>query len=258
MARTEDFQELVHDIAMHIAAADPQFIRQGRRHRRVARQGTGDPRARALDEGKPEKVVDRIVEGRMDKFYEEVCLLEQPFVKDNTLTIDQLIKTKIAKLGENIAVARFIRFKVGDTPRPKRPKRRAAEQPADGPSYKRDSAETQRRSAGRRRRPSASTPSASRPGREVAEVAAGGRPDRRGGGRRQLSSAVSPPAARNMDRVTADHMGMLATVINALALQDALEQMGVPTRVMSAIEMHQVAEPYIRRRAIRHSKRAAS
>ena len=59
-------------------------------------------------------------------------------------------------------------------------------------------------------------------------------------------------AAQNMDRVTADHMGMLATVINSLALQDALEQIGIPTRVMSAIEMHQVAEPYIRRRAIRH------
>ena len=71
-------------------------------------------RARALTEGKPEKVIDRIVEGRLAKFYEEVCLLEQPFVKENTLSIGQLIKTKIAKLGENISVARFERFKVGD------------------------------------------------------------------------------------------------------------------------------------------------
>ncbi len=71
-------------------------------------------RERARLEGKPEKILDRIVEGRLSKFYEEVCLLEQPFVKEATLTVEQLVKTKIAKLGENIAVARFIRFKVGD------------------------------------------------------------------------------------------------------------------------------------------------
>ena len=71
-------------------------------------------RARALAEGKPEKVVDKIVEGRLQKFYEEVCLLEQPFVKEATLSVGQLVKTKIAKLGENIGVARFVRFKVGD------------------------------------------------------------------------------------------------------------------------------------------------
>ena len=67
-----------------------------------------------MNEGKPEKMADKIVEGRMAKFYEEVCLYEQPFVKENTITIDQLIKTKIAKLGENISVSRFARFKVGD------------------------------------------------------------------------------------------------------------------------------------------------
>ena len=71
-------------------------------------------RARALNEGKPEKMVDKIVEGRMAKFYEEICLLEQPFVKEATLTVGQLVKTKIAKLGENITIARFVRFKVGD------------------------------------------------------------------------------------------------------------------------------------------------
>ena len=69
---------------------------------------------RARNEGKPEKVLDRIVEGRVAKLYEEVCLLEQPFVKEATLTIEQLVKTKIAKLGENISIARFVRFKVGD------------------------------------------------------------------------------------------------------------------------------------------------
>ena len=114
VARTDDFQELVHDIAMHIAAADPQFIRKEDVTPAAIEKEKDIQRARALTEGKPEKMVDKIVEGRMAKFYEEVCLYEQPFVKENTITVDQLIKTKIAKLGENIAVSRFARFKVGD------------------------------------------------------------------------------------------------------------------------------------------------
>jgi elongation factor Ts len=114
VARTDDFQELVRDIAMHIAAADPQFVRKEDVTAAAIEKEKDIQRARALNEGKPEKMLDKIVEGRMAKFYEEVCLYEQPFVKENTITIDQLIKTKIAKLGENIAVSRFARFKVGD------------------------------------------------------------------------------------------------------------------------------------------------
>ena len=114
VARTDDFKELVHDLAMHIAAADPRFIRKEDVTADVLEKEREIARARALGEGKPEKVVDKIVEGRLQKFYEEVCLLEQPFVKEATLTIGQLVKTKIAKLGENIYVARFERFKVGD------------------------------------------------------------------------------------------------------------------------------------------------
>ncbi len=116
VARTDDFQELVHDIAMHVAAADPQFIRKEDVTPAALEKEKDIQRARALAEGKPEKIVDKIVEGRLAKFYEEICLYEQPFVKENTLTIDQLIKTKIAKLGENIVVSRFVRFKVGDAP----------------------------------------------------------------------------------------------------------------------------------------------
>ncbi len=114
VARTDDFKELVHDLAMHIAAADPRFIRKEDVTADVLEKEKEIARARALNEGKPEKVVDKIVEGRLQKFYEEVCLLEQPFVKEATLTVGQLVKTKIAKLGENIGVARFVRFKVGD------------------------------------------------------------------------------------------------------------------------------------------------
>src|SRR5438128_6399587 len=115
VARTDDFQELVHDIAMHIAASDPKFIRKEDVTPDALDKEKDIQRARALAEGKPEKMVDKIIEGRMNKFYEEICLLEQPFVKEATLTVGQLIKTKIAKLGENITVARFTRFKVGDT-----------------------------------------------------------------------------------------------------------------------------------------------
>jgi elongation factor Ts len=114
VARTDDFQELVRDLAMHIAAADPQFVRKEDVTQSAIDKEKEIQKARALNEGKPEKMVEKIVEGRMSKFYEEVCLYEQPFVKENTVTIDQLIKTKIAKLGENISVSRFARFKVGD------------------------------------------------------------------------------------------------------------------------------------------------
>ena len=114
VARTDDFKELVHDLAMHIAAADPQFVRKEDVTPAAIEKEKDIQRARVIAEGKPEKVADKIVEGRMAKFYEEVCLYQQPFVKENTLTVDDLIKTKIAKLGENISVARFVRFKVGD------------------------------------------------------------------------------------------------------------------------------------------------
>jgi elongation factor Ts len=114
VARTDVFQELVHDVAIHIAAADPRYLRREDVPAAVLEKEKEIARARALLEGKPERILDRIVEGRLSKFYEEVCLLDQPFVKEATLTIDQLVKTKVAKLGENIGVSRFVRFKVGD------------------------------------------------------------------------------------------------------------------------------------------------
>jgi len=114
VARTDVFKELVHDVAMHIAAADPRYLRREDVPEAVLDKEKEIARERARFEGKPDKILDRIVEGRIVKFYEEVCLLEQPFVKEATLTIEQLVKTKIAKLGENISIARFTRFKVGD------------------------------------------------------------------------------------------------------------------------------------------------
>ena len=115
VARTDDFQELVHDLAMQVAAADPRFIRKEDVTQSALDKEKDIQRARALAEGKTEKMADKIVEGRMNKYYEEVCLYEQPFIKENTTSIGELIKAKIAKLGENITVSRFERFKVGDT-----------------------------------------------------------------------------------------------------------------------------------------------
>jgi elongation factor Ts len=114
VARTDDFQELARDIAMHVAAADPRFVRREEVDQAAIEKEREIQRDRALQEGKPAQVVDKIVEGRMSKFYEEVVLLEQPFVKDNSKTIQELITEKIAKLGENITVGRMARFKVGE------------------------------------------------------------------------------------------------------------------------------------------------
>lgn len=115
VARTDDFQELVKDLAMQVAAADPQFLRKEDVTEAALAKEKDIQRARALAEGKPEKMVDKIVEGRLNKFYEEVVLYEQPFIKENTTSVNDLIKSKIAKLGENISISRFVRFKVGDS-----------------------------------------------------------------------------------------------------------------------------------------------
>jgi elongation factor Ts len=114
VARTEDFKELVHDISMHIAASDPKFVRKEDVTPEAFEREKDIYRAQAAASGKPPAIVEKMVTGKMEKFYEEVCLLEQPFIKDQTMSISQLIAAKVGKLGENIAVRRFARFKVGD------------------------------------------------------------------------------------------------------------------------------------------------
>jgi len=114
VARTEDFQELLKDIAMHIAAVDPRFVGKDEVTAADLEREKDIFRSQAAATGKPPAVIEKIVEGKMSKFYEEVCLLEQPFIKEQSLTIGQLIAQKIAKLGENISVRRFARFKIGD------------------------------------------------------------------------------------------------------------------------------------------------
>jgi len=110
----DEFKTLVHDIAMQVAAANPQCVGRENVSAELLGKERDIQRERARGEGKPEKMLDKIVEGRMSKFYEEVCLLEQPFIKDQSFAIKDLIAQKIGKLGENLSVRRFARFKVGD------------------------------------------------------------------------------------------------------------------------------------------------
>src|SRR5271165_6366084 len=114
VARTDDFKELVHDIAMHIAASDPRYVRKEDVTPADFAKEKDIYLAKAVASGKPQHIAEKMVAGMMEKFYEEVCLLEQPFIKDQTISISQLIAAKIGKLGENISVRRFARFKVGD------------------------------------------------------------------------------------------------------------------------------------------------
>ncbi len=114
VARTDDFKGLLHDIAMHIAATDPRYIRKEDVTPEAFEREKDIYRAQAAATGKPPAVVEKIVAGKMGKFYEDVCLLEQPFIKDQTVTVHQLIASVVGKLGENISVRRYARFKVGD------------------------------------------------------------------------------------------------------------------------------------------------
>ncbi|NLM26066.1 MAG: translation elongation factor Ts [Firmicutes bacterium] len=114
VAKTAEFQEFVKDIAMHIAAANPQYVSREEVPAPVIESEKAIYRAAALNEGRPERVIDKIVEGRLDKFFSEVCLLEQAFVKNPDITVGQLVTDKIATIGENINIRRFVRFERGE------------------------------------------------------------------------------------------------------------------------------------------------
>jgi elongation factor Ts len=113
-AANEDFKQLVKDIAMQIAAAKPEYVRKEDVPADVVEKEMNILRTQARNEGKPEKIIDKMVEGRIEKFYKEVCLLEQPWIKDPDKTIKQLVSEKIATIGENINIRRFARFERGE------------------------------------------------------------------------------------------------------------------------------------------------
>jgi elongation factor Ts len=114
VARTERFQNLCHDVAMHIAALDPRYVRREEVTPEMLEKEREIYRAQALATGKPEQVVERIVNGKMEKFYEENCLYEQHYIKDESITIGEMVKQAVSDLGENIVIKRFVRFKVGE------------------------------------------------------------------------------------------------------------------------------------------------
>jgi elongation factor Ts len=114
VADTDEFEALAHDLALHIAFASPGYVNRQDVPDEVVEQEKETYRAEALEEGKPERILDRIVEGRLEKFYLESCLVEQAFVKDDDKSIQDLINDAVVKFGENIVVRRFARYKVGE------------------------------------------------------------------------------------------------------------------------------------------------
>ncbi|HCX65027.1 MAG TPA: elongation factor Ts [Eubacteriaceae bacterium] len=114
VAKTDDFKTFVKDIAMHIAASNPQYLSKEDVPEDAVEKERSVLKAQALNEGKPEHIVEKMVEGRIKKFYEEICLLNQPFVKDPDKTIEELLKEQIAKIGENVKIRRYARFQLGE------------------------------------------------------------------------------------------------------------------------------------------------
>jgi elongation factor Ts len=114
VARTDDFQTLAHDLALHIAFASPRYLSVEDVPEDVVEHERAQFRAQALEEGKPESIVDRIVEGKLNKYFDTVCLMRQPFVKDEDKTVRDLIDDALAKLGENVRLRRFVRYELGE------------------------------------------------------------------------------------------------------------------------------------------------
>jgi len=114
VARTDDFQNFVKDIAMHIAASNPLAVDREEIDPELIEKERSIYRQQAINEGKPEKIIDKIVDGKIEKYYSEIVLLEQPFVKDNDKTVKDIVTETIAKLGENMSIRRFVRFRLGE------------------------------------------------------------------------------------------------------------------------------------------------
>jgi len=115
VARTEDFQDLVHDLAMQVAASNPLYLSREDVSAETVTKEQQIYEEQAKVSGRPAQAVPKIVEGRLEKYFQEVCLLDQPFVKDPSMTVQELIKAKIAKMGENIILRRFVRFQLGES-----------------------------------------------------------------------------------------------------------------------------------------------
>jgi elongation factor Ts len=114
VAKTDEFRALAYDIAMQIAASNPLVVSREEMPEDIVKREKEVLKAQALEEGKPEKIIEKMIEGRIDKFYKENCLLEQPFIKDNDKTVHELVLEHVVKMGENIHVRRFVRYELGE------------------------------------------------------------------------------------------------------------------------------------------------
>lgn len=114
VAKTDEFKEFVKDIAMQVAASNPEYLCEEDVPQEAIDKEKEVLIQQAINEGKPQNIAEKMVEGRMHKFYERVCLLDQPFIKDPSMTVNDLLKNKIAKIGENIKIRRFVRYEVGE------------------------------------------------------------------------------------------------------------------------------------------------
>ena len=114
VAKTDEFKDFVKDIAMHVGASNPEYLCEEDVPQEAIDKEKEVLIQQALNEGKPQNIAEKMVEGRMHKFYERVCLLDQPFIKDPSITVNDLLKDKIAKIGENIKIRRFVRYEVGE------------------------------------------------------------------------------------------------------------------------------------------------
>ena len=239
---------------MHIAAASPQYVKASEVPAELTAKEKEIALAQIQNSGKPMKpeFMDKAVDGRVRKLLEEICLLTQPFVKDRTRPSKSFSRRTSSTLGQKYPVRRFARFQLGEGMKEASAKKPRAELVAKrGEPYKRIllklSGEALAGDAGF----GIDTDVLEVLAREITEIHDQGVQIGivLGGG--NIFRGIKG-ATHGMDRASADYMGMLATVLNCLALQDALEHEGVHTRVQSAIEMRELAEPYIRRKAIRH------
>ena len=114
VAKTDEFKQLAYDIAMQIAASNPEYVSREEVPEDIINHEKEILRAQALEEGKPEKIVDKMIEGRIEKYFKEKCLLEQEFIKDTDKSVQELVHENVARIGENISVRRFVRYEVGE------------------------------------------------------------------------------------------------------------------------------------------------
>ena len=281
VARSEQFRTMAHEIALQIAASAPKYIKAEEIPASELDHEAEIARARAKEEGKPDSVMEKIVEGRLEKFKDEVVLLRQPYIRDESMNVEKLLLQTVAAIGENLIIRRFQRWELGESVNSKVEMEKVNLKvdlflkPSPTPPIFFENGEGDQRSGGARgvhmselkyKRILLKLSGESMGGQagfgidvDKAEAIAGRIKEVYDMG---VEVAVVIGAGnlwrgkqgleRGMDRSTADYMGMLGTVMNSMVLMDALERIGVFTRVMSAIEMRAVAEPYIRRRAIRH------